>query len=156
MPNEPASSLQEGGTSNLLVAEVSVDGLNLLDGPALGGQVSSAGLDFSICSCLARGELGISSSITVVVSFLQDWNLLGKQCFSGISCGTGNISLFTGCCFFCLGVCESGIRLGLLGNQVVVTEGHGCDGACLLSGASCVLGVLLVGSLGNVGITVCG
>ena len=40
MPNEPASSLQEGGSSNLLVAEVSVDGLNLLDGPALGGQVS--------------------------------------------------------------------------------------------------------------------
>ena len=36
MPNEPASSLQKGGSSNLLVAEVSVDGLNLLDGPALG------------------------------------------------------------------------------------------------------------------------
>ena len=31
--------MQEGA-SNLLVAEVSVDGLNLLDGPALGGQVS--------------------------------------------------------------------------------------------------------------------
>ena len=36
MPNEPASSLQKGGSSNLLVAEMSVDGLNLLDGPALG------------------------------------------------------------------------------------------------------------------------
>jgi hypothetical protein len=156
MPNEPASSLQEGGSSNLLVAEVSVDGLNLLDGPALGCKVGSASVDFSICSCLARGVLGISSSITVIVSFLQDWNLLGKQRFSGISCGTGNIPLSTGCCFFCLGICESGIRLRLLDNQVVVTEGHGCDSAFLLCGASCVLGVLLVGSLGKVGITVCG
>jgi hypothetical protein len=31
MPNEPANSLQKGGSNNLLVAELSVDGLNLLD-----------------------------------------------------------------------------------------------------------------------------
>ena len=79
MPNEPASSLQEGGTSNLLPAEVSVDGLNLLDGPALGGKVSGACVDLSICSCLARGVLGISSSITVIVSFLQETALRRHQ-----------------------------------------------------------------------------
>ena len=79
MPNEPASSLQKGGSSNLLVAEVSVDGLNLLDGPALGCKVGSAGVDFSICSCLARGVLGISSSITIIVSFLQETALRRHQ-----------------------------------------------------------------------------
>ena len=138
--------MQEGA-SNLLVAEVSVDGLNLLDGPALGVvQV----LIFP--SAVAWHEAYSASA----AASQSSWAFCRKQRFGGISCGTGNIPNFTGCCFFCLGIGESGIRLRLLDNQVVVTEGHGCDGAFLLCGATYVLGVLLDSSVSKVGITVCG